>query len=128
LNLKRIFFSFLLFAGLMAGLTALLASLVGTPWLHEKIWSIYLFQAGSGALYLLINYAAWRKGDQAYVMGSMAALMGRLLLSGAFAAFFILGKLENQLWFVLDFMLLHLFFSVFEISVIISNLRAQKNT
>lgn len=112
----------------MAILTALLVYLFGPPWLHEKVWFIYLFQVAAGLLFFLANYAAWRKGDQAYVVGSLAALMGKFLLSGVFAAFFILGGLENELWFVLDFMLLYLFFSVFEITVIISNLRAQKNT
>lgn len=117
----------MIFSGLMAGLIALLIHFFGSPWLHETVWYIYFFQLGSGALFLLINYVTWLKGDQTFVMGSLAALMGRLLLSGAFAAFFILGDLENELWFVLDFMLLYLFFSVFEITVIISNLRAQKN-
>lgn len=128
MNLLRILASFGIFSGLMAALTALLAFLVGPPWIHEKVWFIYLFQVGAGILFFVINYAAYQKGDQAYVVGSLAALMGKFLLSGVFAAFFILGKLENERWFVLDFMLLYLFFSVFEITVIISNLRAQKNT
>lgn len=128
LNLLRILISFGIFSALMAGLTALLVYFFGTPWLHEKIWYIYFFQVAAGALFFIVNYLAWLKGDQVYVMGALAALMGRLLLSGACAAFFILGNLDNELWFVLDFMLLYLFFSVFEITVIISNLRAQKNT
>ena len=128
MNLLRILTSFGIFSGLIAALTALCIFLFGEPWLHEEVWSIYFFQAGIGLFFLIINYISWRKGDLAYVVGSLAALMGRFILSGAFAAFFILGKLENERWFVLDFMLLYLLFSVFEISVIISNLRAQKNT
>lgn len=112
----------------MAVVIALLGLLVEAPWLHEKIWIIYAFHAAAGVLFFLLNYAAYRKGDQVYVLGSLAALTAKLFLGAAFAAVFILKNVENELWFVLDFMLLYLFFTIFEITVIISNLRAQKNT
>ena len=128
MNLVRIFVRFGIFSGFVAALIALLVFFIGAPWLHEKIWPIYYFHVAAGSLFFIISYLAYKKGDQAYALGSMVALMVRLLSAGVFAAVFILKNLDNELWFVLDFMGLYLFFTIFEITVIISNLRAQKNT
>lgn len=128
MNPVRIYSAYAVFCILIALLVAAAGYFIGQPYLHEKIWVIYAFHLITGAVFLFINHISYLKGDEFYVTGSLAALVIRFLSAGIFAAVFILKDLPGERWFIADFLLLYLFFSVFEITVIISNLRAQKNT
>src|SRR3546814_2516710 len=92
--------------------------LLGPPWLHAQIWSIFAFNAVLGIVYFLVSHFFYKKGDEAFVLGSMLAMTIRLLGSGAFAGIMLFKNPGNEAWLVADFLLLYLFFTVFEITAI----------
>lgn len=126
------FFHTLFRFGIFSALLALCIGIVqvsagpAAGYIHEKIWLIWFFYLLVGILFLAADHLSRQKGDKAYVLGVLAAVVLKFLLSGIFAAWFILKPVSDRNWFIINFFALYLCFTAFEIYTIISNLRAQK--
>ena len=93
------------------------------PWLHPD-WKILL------VFFLSISFLTHRlvdtglQGDrQRFILLYMTATVVRLILSLAFIGFFLFHQIEQRRTFVLDFLVLYIFYTSFEIWTLTRNLR-----
>lgn len=94
-----------------------------TPWLHPS-WKIILvfFLSVSFLTYRLV--ASGLQGNQErFVPLYLAATVARLVLGLAFVGFFLFRHIEQRRAFVLDFLVLYIFYTGFEIWALTRNLR-----
>ena len=112
----------------IAGLVFALQALGLSSIIHEQIWPIVIFSAVIGVLVLGITIYFMRNGAQ---MGMVSIFMAstalRMILSIIFITVVFFQGLENQLVWISDFFAVYLFYLVFEIYTIMSNLRAISN-
>lgn len=110
--------------GLILGLGALgLESII-----HDDIWPIVIFSALVGVGVAFVNMYFVKKGSHLGLVNVFLATTAfRMLLSIIFITVIFYLGLENQLVWIGDFFVVYLFYLVFEIYTIMSNLRAISN-
>lgn len=121
--IKILTFRLFLLSLLLAGLIYLLEYLFGPIWIHDKIWLILSF-------FVVLT---WLTGSFShYLIGiskenSVNILLGatgiRLLASIGFVAIMLALKLENIIWFVVNFFIIYFFYLLFDIYGVMANLR-----
>ena len=118
----------LILTAAIAGLVLLLKGLNVTTAIHEGIWNIIIFSAIVGIGVAVINMYFVTKTDGA---NNVAVFLGttvfRMLLSIIFITLQFFQGLENEVIWIANFFVVYLFYLVFEIYSIISNLRANSN-
>lgn len=93
--------------------------------IHEQIWSIMIFSALLGIIVVAIAHWALNSFDaQTRPNIFIGITVLRMLLSMIFLGAVIFIGLENRVLWVADFFVVYLFYLVFEIYTILSNLRA----
>ena len=93
--------------------------------LHSGLLSIVLFSAFLGLLIAFIAGWGMKNLDAQTRPNLFIAITGiRMIVSLIFVLIVVYNGLENQLLWVVNFFLVYLFYLVFEIYTIISNLRA----
>ncbi|MFD2573930.1 hypothetical protein ACFSUS_25055 [Spirosoma soli] len=93
------------------------------PWLHP-FWKIILvfFLSVSFLTHRLV--ASGLQGNQErFIPLYLAATVARLVLALAFVGFFLFQRIEQRRTFVLDFLVLYIFYTGFEIWALTRNLR-----
>lgn len=112
----------------VAGLVLLLRALNVTTAIHDGIWNIIIFSAVVGIGVAVINMYFVTKTDGT---NNVAVFLGttvfRMLLSIIFITLQFFQGLENEVIWIVNFFVIYLFYLVFEIYSIISNLRANSN-
>jgi hypothetical protein len=96
-------------------------------YIHKAVWGILIFYV---LLTLILHYIAINaaKGNNNTFMTAVFGSIGfKLLLSVAFIIFYLLNDTTNSVWFAINFIVLYLFFTVFEIYSLLRNLRTLKN-
>lgn len=118
----------LMLTAAVAVLVLLLKALNVTTAIHEGIWSIIIFSAFVGIGVAVINMYFVTKTDGS---NNIAVFLGttlfRMLLSIIYVTVHFFQGLENELIWIANFFVVYLFYLVFEIHSIISNLRANSN-
>ncbi|EOZ92250.1 hypothetical protein A33Q_4343 [Indibacter alkaliphilus LW1] len=121
--IKILTFRLFLMSLILAALIFLLEYLLDPYWIHEKVWIILSF-------FVLLT---WMTGMfTQYLMeiskeNSVNILLGaigiRLLASIGFVAIMLVLKVENIIWFVVNFFIIYFFYLLFDIYGVIANLR-----
>ena len=113
---------------LVVGLVYILQVLEVKGILHSDIWSIVIFSSVVGLGVASINMYFVKKGsDQGIINVFLATTVFRMLFSIIFITLKFFNGLENEVLWIVDFFVVYLFYLVFEIYSIISNLRAISN-
>ena len=114
-----------------AGITVLillLGVLGADSFVHPNIWPIVIFSSLVGLGVAGLNMYFVKKGsDMGIVNVFLATTVFRMLLSIIFITLNFFQGLEQEIVWIADFFVVYLFFLVFEIYSIISNLRAISN-
>ena len=93
--------------------------------IHPGIWTILIFSAIVAVIIGIINHVGMKKVDQLGLTNLfLATTVIRLILSMAFLGIMIFGDIERKVVWVANFFVIYLFYLVFEIYSIMSNLRA----
>ncbi len=118
----------LLLTAIVVGVIYLTRALGASHLVHEGIWDIIIFSSLVGVGVAGLNMYFVRRGsDQGIVNVFLATTVFRMLLSIIFITLNFFGGLENEVVWIGDFFVVYLFYLVFEIYSIISNLRAISN-
>ena len=122
---RQLINSFILF-GLLVGLFYLLHSIEATSKLiHPQFWGILIFSFILGLLVVFISDWGMRNMDaQSRPNLFLGLTVLRLLLSMIFIGIIVFAGLEQRVLWVGNFFMVYLFYLVFEIVTILSNLRA----
>lgn len=108
--------------GLVLGLQQLESS---QKFIHPQIWSIVIFSALLGLIVVAISHWGIRNMDaQSRPNLFLGLTVLRLILSMIFIGIMVFSGLEDRIIWVGDFFAIYLFYLVFEIYSILSNLRA----
>lgn len=108
---------------ILVGLTYLIGEVLGLPWIHQSIWNIISFffiltwLTGIFTHYLL---SISKENSVNILMGATAI---RLLASIGFVAVMLFIGQENLILFVSNFFVVYLFYLLFDIYMLITNLR-----
>lgn len=94
-----------------------------TPWLHPY-WKIMLifFLSVSFLTHRLVE-TGLQGNQERFIPLYLAATVARLILGLAFASFFLFRHIEQRRAFILDFLVLYLCYTGFEIWTLTRNLR-----
>ncbi|OEK07260.1 hypothetical protein BFP71_04195 [Roseivirga misakiensis] len=119
--LKSLIASMLL-AGVIFGLHQIEAS---EKFIHPGIWTIVIFSALLGMLVVAVGHWGLTTLDaQTRTNLFLGLTVMRLLLSMIFIGIVVFAGLEGKVLWVANFFAVYLFYLVFEIYTILSNLRA----
>jgi hypothetical protein len=126
--LAQQFIRILILTAIIVGLVLGLRALGLDSIIHEEIWPIIIFSAIVGVGVAFVNMYFVKKGSQLGLVNVFLATTAfRMLLSLIFITVtFYLGLENAQVW-IGNFFVVYLFYLVFEIYTIMSNLRAISN-
>ncbi len=112
----------LVLAGIVFGLQQMESS---APFIHQKVWSIVIFSAILALIVVIIGDWGLRNMDaQSRPNLFLGLTVLRLLLSMGFVGIVLFVGIEGRVIWVANFFAAYLFYLVFEIYSILSNLRA----
>jgi len=112
----------LLLAGVIFGLHQIDGA---GKFLHPQIWTIVIFSALLGMLVVSIGHWGLTTLDaQSRTNLFLGLTVLRLIISMIFIGIVVFAGLEERVLWVADFFAIYLFYLVFEIYTILSNLRA----
>jgi len=118
----------LLLTALVVGLVFLLKALNVDKAIHSGIWDIVIFSAFVGVGVAGINMYFVKKTDGSNLVAVfLGTTVFRMFLSIVFITIQFFNGLENEVVWIADFFMVYLFYLVFEIYSILSNLRANSN-
>ena len=95
-------------------------------YIHKAIWGMFAFQFILTGLIHYMSVNALDKGNNAFNTAVMGSIGLKLFLSVAFIIFYLLYDRSNSIWFGINFILLYLFYTAFEIYSLLRNLRTLK--
>lgn len=121
------FLQLLLFSSLVAIIIGILKQFFPGNYIHQAIWMILIFYATVTAVIHYLTSNAVNRSDSSFITAILGSMGLKLLLSIAFMVFYLLNNRVNSTWFAVDLIVLYLFFTVFEISSLLRNLRTLKN-
>lgn len=126
--LAQQFIRILVLTAIIVGLVLGLGALGLDSIIHEEIWSIIIFSGVVGLGVAFVNMYFVKKGSHLGLVNVFLATTAfRMLFSIFFITIILYLGLENQLVWIGDFFVIYLFYLVFEIYTIMSNLRAISN-
>jgi xanthine/uracil permease len=115
----------LIISGLLALLIYILQQLEGTSKLiHSEVWGIMIFSVILALIIVIMNDWGLKNLDpQSRTNLFLGTTVLRLILSMGFIGAVLFLEIENQILWVANFFAIYLFYLVFEIYTILSNLR-----
>lgn len=122
ISLLKNYLKFFVFSAFIMGIVLLLK--IVTPELtHERIWEILSFIALLSFLIHLLNSFLLRNFQENFFQITVFAMILRFIASLVFIAWQVWPAMENIILFIANFFVLFLFYLVFDMYTIISNLR-----
>jgi hypothetical protein len=91
--------------------------------LHDKIWVIFAFFVALDFLVKILVEQGMAKKRENFIQFYLTSVVLRFILLLVFMGFGLYRYKENQNLFVLNVFVLYLFFTIFEISILLSKLR-----
>ncbi len=108
----------------MVAIVFFLAESLGIKHLiHSKSWHILAFFFSIYYLSDLLNSIGLKDKNKNFISFHLASVAIKLLMSMVFVAVFLFLKVDNSKIFIFNFFALYLFFTVFEIYRLSTNLR-----
>ncbi|HEY4197414.1 MAG TPA: hypothetical protein VGM63_17865 [Mucilaginibacter sp.] len=92
-------------------------------WLVPNFWLIFFFLSGLTFLVLATILIVQQKNDEYYVQGFLAATTVKILACLVFIVVFLMKNKVNKYVFMADFFYTYLLNMVFEVYVLLRNLR-----
>lgn len=125
-SLGRQILQSLIFSAILVGIVLGLQQIEGSErFVHPQIWSIVIFSALLGLIVVAIGHWGIHNMDaQSRPNLFLGLTVLRLILSMIFIGIVVFSGLEGRITWVADFFAVYLFYLVFEIYSILSNLRA----
>ncbi|PRY89217.1 hypothetical protein CLW00_103339 [Mongoliibacter ruber] len=108
---------------LLAGIIFLLESFLEPNWIHEKVWVILSFFVILTWLTGMFSHYLLSISKENSVNILLGAIGIRLLASIGFVAVMLILKVENIIWFVVNFFVIYFFYLLFDIYGVMANLR-----
>jgi hypothetical protein len=118
--------SFLIFTLLIATPPALLQYTGNTALLNPGFWTIFAFMSGLTFLVLVAILIVQQKNQEYYAQAFMGATTVKILGCLIFIFVFRANNTINKLAFLSDFFYIYLLNTVFEVYVLLRNLRHKK--
>lgn len=91
--------------------------------LHSKIWIIFAFFVALDFLVKMLVEQGMTNNRESFIQFYLASVVLRFILLLIFVGFGLYMYKENQNLFVVNVFVLYLFFTIFEISTLLSKLR-----
>ena len=118
----------LILTALVVGLVYLFRAINLSDTIHDGIWNIIIFSGLVGVGVAGINMYFVKKTDGSNLVPVfLGTTVFRMLFSIVFISLTFFQGLENEVVWIADFFVVYLFYLVFEIYSILSNLRANSN-
>jgi peptidoglycan/LPS O-acetylase OafA/YrhL len=92
-------------------------------WLVARFWLIFFFLSGLTFLVLVSILIVQQKNEEYYVQGFLAATTVKILACLVFIVVFLMKNKVNKYVFLADFFYVYLLNMVFEVYVLLRNLR-----
>lgn len=92
-------------------------------WLHPKIWYILAFFFGISIFIGRLMEQGFRNNREKFVQFYLSTIVGRFLFCAIFIGIALYLGLENPFLFVINFFVLYLFYTCFEIYILYRKLR-----
>ncbi|MBW3467754.1 hypothetical protein [Arthrospiribacter ruber] len=121
--IKILTFRLFLLSLLLAGLIYVLEYFLDPVWIHEKVWIILSFFVVLTWLTGIFSHYLLSISKENSVNILLGAIGIRLLASIGFVAIMLALKVENIIWFVVNFFIIYFFYLLFDIYGVIANLR-----
>ncbi|HCN82431.1 MAG TPA: hypothetical protein DIT07_02260 [Sphingobacteriaceae bacterium] len=116
-----------IFSAMISILIIILKQFFPGKYIHQAVWGILTFYVMLTLILHYITINAAKGSNSAFMTAVFGSIGFKLLLSVAFIIFYLLNDTSNSVWFAIDFIVLYLFFTVFEIYSLLRNLRTLKN-
>jgi hypothetical protein len=126
LTLAKFTSIYLIFVGLLIGITAVLQALFSSPVLFvSNFWLMFGFLAGITFIaYALVDIGV-RRDPEVGIMAIMGSIAVKMIFCMAFVLIYSIKVKEIGLLFMVNFFSLYLLFTAFEIYCLLRNLRHQ---
>ena len=95
-------------------------------YIHEAVWGILVFYIILTVVLHSITVNSADKSNSAFMTAVFGSVGLKFLLGIAFMVFYLLNDKTNSIWFGINFIVIYLFFTAFEIYSLLRNLRALK--
>lgn len=116
---------FLIFTGLVAIVPLLLTFFDGADFLVPHFWAMFAFMAVITLIIVVFVLFVQQKNNEMYAQAFLGATTFKLLVCLFFVLIMIKKTHPAKLFFVVDFMYLYFFNTVFEICYLLRTLRNQ---
>ncbi len=116
-------FAYLVFAVLLAIMPIAAQHNGYADWLVSGFWLIFFFLSGLTFLVLISILIVQQKNEDYYVQGFLAATTVKILACLVFIVVFLMKNKVNKYVFLADFFYIYLLNMVFEVYVLLRNLR-----
>jgi hypothetical protein len=126
MKISRSLFLFAVFAVCLAIPPLAIEFNGGSDWLTPHFWLIFFFITGLTLAGMIIILLVQQRKQDYYIQGFMASTTIKILASMIFVVVFLMKNKVNKGIFLADFFYIYLFNMVFEIYVLMRNLRHQK--
>lgn len=123
MKLRQNFHAMFFLVSLVGGLILLGVGQLFPKALHSEIWSIFVYSVGLN--YFVSGLSLWlnKKSPENFANIKLLGMLIRILSALGFIVLFSMLELENIILFIVNFFILFLFYLIFDIYFIISNLR-----
>lgn len=123
MKLHQNFHAMFFLVSLVSGLILLGVGHLFPKALHTEIWSIFVYSVGLN--YLVSGLSLWlnKKSPENFVNIKLLGMLIRILCALGFIVCFSILDLENIILFIANFFILFLFYLIFDVFFIITNLR-----
>lgn len=116
-------FAYLVFVVLLAIMPIAAQHNGYADWLVANFWLIFFFLSGLTFLVLISILIVQQKNEDYYVQGFLAATTVKILACLVFIVVFLMKNKVNKYVFLADFFYIYLLNMVFEVYVLLRNLR-----
>jgi hypothetical protein len=117
------FLQLFIFSALIALLIIILKQLFPGEYIHHAIWIIFIFYIILTTIVHFIFAKPISRNSSTFITAIFGYTGLKLLLSIAFLIFYLMNDRTNPIWFSVNFIILYLSFTAFEIYFLLRNLR-----
>jgi hypothetical protein len=118
------FISQLLFTAAVSLLILITKLFTADKYIHSSIWVIVIFFTLVNLLLYYMSISTASKSNGAFINAVFGAIGIKLFLCIVFIIIFLINDRSDTVWFTINFLVLYLFFTAFEIYSLLYNLRA----
>jgi hypothetical protein len=127
LKLAKVLLSFFIFTVLLSVLPLLLKKYANSSYLIPGFWTLFFFICALTLIVVTFILMVQKRNNAMYAQAFLGGTTFKLLACLVFVLVFVRHNRPDKITFIVDFMYLYLFNTVFEIYGLLRNLRNQKS-